>query len=99
MDRLSDLDPQETREWLEALEGVLAAEGRDRAHFLIEQLIDNARHSGAYLTFSATTAYIDTITVERQVPIPGDQNIENRIRSYTRWNALAMVVRANRHTN
>src|SRR6478672_3481376 len=99
MDRIPDLDPQETREWLEALEGVLAAEGPDRAHFLIEQLIDKARHSGAYLPFSASTAYINTIPVERQVPIPGDQNIEHRIRSYTRWNAMAMVVRANRHTN
>src|SRR6476661_4129911 len=99
MDRIPDLDPQETREWLEALEGVLAAEGPDRAHFLIEQLIDKARHSGAYLPFSANTAYINTIPVERQVPIPGDQNIEHRIRSYTRWNAMAMVVRANRHTN
>src|SRR5664279_4329256 len=57
----SDADPQETREWLDALAGVLAAEGPDRAHFLIEQLIDTARRSGAYLPFSANTAYINTI--------------------------------------
>ncbi|HMA30677.1 MAG TPA: pyruvate dehydrogenase (acetyl-transferring), homodimeric type [Casimicrobiaceae bacterium] len=99
MDRIPDIDPQETREWLAALEGVLAAEGPDRAHFLIEQLIDTARRSGAYLPFSANTAYINTIPVDSQVRIPGDQNIEHRIRSVARWNAMAMVVRANKHTN
>jgi pyruvate dehydrogenase E1 component len=99
MDRIPDLDPQETREWLDALEGVLAAEGPDRAHFLIEQLIDKARRSGAYMPFSANTAYINTIPVDKQVRIPGDQNIEHKIRSYTRWNAMAMVLRANKHTN
>ncbi|MGE5171031.1 MAG: pyruvate dehydrogenase (acetyl-transferring), homodimeric type [Rudaea sp.] len=99
MDRIPDIDPQETREWLEALDGVLAAEGPDRAHFLIEQLIDKARRSGAYLPFSANTAYINTIPVDKQVRISGDQNIERRIRSYTRWNAMAMVVRANKQSN
>src|SRR5512138_1651005 len=99
MDRIPDIDPQETREWLEALDGVLAQEGPDRAHFLIEQLIDKARRSGAYLPFSANTAYINTIPVEKQVCSPGDQNIEHRIRSISRWNAMAMVVRANKHTN
>src|SRR5690349_5299158 len=99
MDRIPDIDPQETREWLDALDGVLAAEGPDRAHFLIEQLIDKARRSGAYLPFSANTAYINTIPVEKQVRSPGDQNIEHRIRSISRWNAMAMVVRANQHTN
>ena len=99
MEIQKDLDPQETREWLDALSAVLAVEGPDRAHFLIEQLIDTARRSGAYMPFSANTAYINTIPVEAQVRIPGDQNIENRISSYTRWNAMAMVVRANKHTN
>src|SRR5438067_12945224 len=99
MDNIPDPDPQETQEWLAALEGVLTAEGPDRAHFLIEQLIDKARRSGAFLPFSANTAYINTIPVEKQVRIPGDQNIEHRIRSYARWNAMAMVVRANKHTN
>jgi pyruvate dehydrogenase E1 component len=99
MDTIPDSDPQETREWLDALDGVLAAEGPDRAHFLIERLIDKARRSGAYLPFSANTAYINTIPVETQVRIPGDQNLEHRIRSFTRWNAMAMVVRANKHTN
>src|SRR5689334_25284162 len=99
MDRIPDLDPQETREWLEALEGVLAAEGPDRAHFLIEQLIDKARRSGAYMPFSANTAYINTIPVDKQVRIPGDQNIEHKLRDCARWNAMAMVIRANRNTN
>ena len=99
MDRIPDIDPQETREWLDALDGVLEAQGPDRAHFLIEQLIDKARRSGAFLPFSANTAYVNTIPLERQVRIPGDQAIEHRIRSITRWNAMAMVVRANKHTN
>jgi pyruvate dehydrogenase E1 component len=99
MDRIPDIDPQETREWLDALDGVLDAEGPDRAHFLIEQLIDKARRSGAFLPFSANTAYINTIPVDKQVRSPGDHNLEHRIRSFTRWNAMAMVVRANKHTN
>ncbi|ACL65169.1 2-oxo-acid dehydrogenase E1 subunit, homodimeric type [Anaeromyxobacter dehalogenans 2CP-1] len=99
MDKLPDLDPQETREWLDALEGVLQREGTDRAHFLIEQLIDRARRSGAYLPFSANTAYVNTIPVEKQPRYPGDFAIEQTIRHYLRWNAMAMVVRANKHTN
>ena len=99
MDMIPDEDPQETQEWLAALEGVLAQEGPDRAHFLIEALIDKARRSGAYLPFSANTAYINTIPVDKQVKIPGDQAIEHRIRSCVRWNAMAMVVRANKDTN
>ena len=94
-----DPDPQETREWLDALDGVLETEGADRAHFLIESLIDGARRRGAHMPFSANTAYINTIPVEVQPKIPGDQAIEHRIRSYARWNAMAMVVRANKHTN
>jgi pyruvate dehydrogenase E1 component len=99
MDIQKDVDPQETREWLDALSAVLAIEGPDRAHFLIEQLIDTARRSGAYMPFSANTAYINTIPVDKQVRIPGDQSIEHTIRSYVRWNAMAMVLRANKHTN
>ena len=95
----SDHDPQETREWLDALDGVLANEGPDRAQFLIEALIDKARRSGAYLPFSANTAYINTIPADKQVKLPGDQTLEERIRSYVRWNAMAMVLRANKHTN
>jgi pyruvate dehydrogenase E1 component len=99
MDTVPDRDPQETREWLDALDGVLAAEGPDRAHFLIEQLIDKARRSGAYLPFSANTAYINTIPVEKQPKLPGDFNMEHRLRDCARWNAMAMVLRANKNTN
>jgi pyruvate dehydrogenase E1 component len=94
-----DDDPQETREWLDALEAVLEREGTDRAHFLIEQLIDRARRSGTYVPFSATTAYINTIPVEKQPRFPGDFALEQTIRHYVRWNAMAMVVRANKDTN
>ena len=99
MDIKPDLDPQETREWLDAIDGVIEHEGPDRAHFLIEQVIDKSRRSGAYMPFSANTAYINTIPVDKQIHIPGDQAIEQRIRSHVRWNAMAMVVRANKHTN
>src|SRR5512147_1661596 len=94
-----DPDPQETQEWLDALHAVLAVEGPDRAHDLIEKLIEAARQRGAYLPFSANTAYINTIPVDQQVRIPGDPEIEARIRAYVRWNAMAMVLRANKHTN
>ncbi|HEY7726219.1 MAG TPA: pyruvate dehydrogenase (acetyl-transferring), homodimeric type, partial [Anaeromyxobacteraceae bacterium] len=99
MEKPADIDPQETREWLEALAGVLEREGPHRAHFLIEQLIDRARRSGAYLPFSANTAYLNSIPVEKQAPLPGDFELEQRIRHFVRWNAMAMVVRANRRTN
>jgi pyruvate dehydrogenase E1 component len=92
----SDTDPLETREWLDALEAVLEREGPERAHFLLERLIDKARRSGAYLPYSANTAYVNTIPVHRQASIPGDQALERRIRSLIRWNALATVVQANR---
>jgi len=94
-----DPDPQETREWLDALAGVLENTGADRAHYLIEQLIDRARRRGAHMPFSANTAYINTIPTHAQARIPGDQQIEHTIRSYVRWNSMAMVVRANKHTN
>ncbi len=91
-----DIDPQETQEWLEALEAVLENEGVERAHFLIERMVDKARRSGAYLPFSANTAYVNTIPVTKQKRFPGDRAMERRIRSFIRWNAMAMVVQANR---
>ncbi len=91
-----DIDPQETREWLDALDAVLEHEGIERAHYLLERLIDKARRSGAYLPFSANTAYVNTIPVQRQERFPGDRAMERRIRSFVRWNAMAMVVQANR---
>jgi len=91
-----DIDPQETQEWLDALDGVLENEGVERAHFLMERLIDKARRSGAYLPYSAETAYVNTIPVTKQERFPGDRSMERRIRSFIRWNAMAMVVQANR---
>lgn len=94
-----DIDPQETQEWLDALETVLMNEGTERAHFLLEKLVEKARRSGAYLPYSANTAYINTIPPGKEERSPGDHALEHRIRSYIRWNAMAMVLRANRHTN
>lgn len=94
-----DADPQETREWQEALASVIEREGAERAHFLIQQMIAQAREEGINIPYSATTAYINTIPADRQPPYPGDPDIEIRIRNYIRWNAMAMVVRANRNTN
>ncbi|SDB18422.1 pyruvate dehydrogenase E1 component [Pseudidiomarina indica] len=89
-----DIDPQETREWLEALEVVLEEDGPERGHFLLENLIDKARRSGAYLPFTATTAYLNTIPASQEPTMPGNRTIEARIRAAIRWNALAMVLRA-----
>jgi pyruvate dehydrogenase E1 component len=99
MQDIPDTDPQETQEWLEALDGVLKNEGAQRAHFLLEQLVDKARRSGAYIPFSANTAYLNTIPPESEEHMPGDGELEHRIRSYVRWNAMAMVLRANKDTN
>jgi len=99
MDMPRDIDPQETREWLDAIDGVIEHVGADRAHFLIERIIDQARRRGAHVPFSANTAYINTIPVDKQPKMPGDATVEEKIRNYARWNAMAMVVRANKHTN
>lgn len=90
-----DHDPQETQEWLDALESVLEAAGDEKAHYIIEKLIDKARRSGVNLPYSANTAYVNTIPVDQQERIPGDQAMEHKLRSYIRWNAMAMVVKAN----
>ncbi|MBB1073175.1 pyruvate dehydrogenase (acetyl-transferring), homodimeric type [Rhodoferax sp. 4810] len=91
-----DHDPQETQEWLDALTAVLENEGTERAHYLLERLIERARRFGAYLPFSANTAYLNTIAVPQQPRFPGERAMERRIRSLIRWNAMAMVVQANR---
>jgi pyruvate dehydrogenase E1 component len=95
----NDIDPEETREWIESLQAVLEQDGSERAHYLIEQLVAITRKSGFDVPFSANTAYLNTIPVERQAQFPGDATIEQRIRSYVRWNAMMMVLRANKHTN
>ena len=94
-----DMDPEETREWLESLQAVIEREGADRAHFLLENLIDTARRAGSNLPYSANTGYINTIPETREEHTPGDPAIEWRIRSLIRWNALAMVVQANRESS
>ena len=94
-----DTDAQETQEWVEALEGVIANEGAERAHFLIEKLIEEGREEGINIPYSATTQYINTIPANQQPKYPGDADMEIKLHSYIRWNAMAMVVRANKHTN
>ncbi len=91
-----DIDQQETQEWLSALESVLEIEGPERAHFLLEKMIDQIRRSGVNLAHSSNTAYVNTIPPQLQLPVAGDVAMEARIRHLIRWNAAAMVVRANR---
>ena len=92
----NDPDSLETQEWLDALEAVLEREGAERAHYLLEKLIDKARRSGAYLPYNAQTAYINTIPPHMEERSPGDHALEERIRSYCRWNAMIMVAKANK---
>ena len=96
MAETSDIDAQETREWLDALEAVIEREGPERAHFLLEALVDHARRSGAHIPFSPNTAYLNTIPPSAEARSPGDHALEWRIRSLIRWNAMAMVIQANR---
>jgi len=91
-----DIDSVETGEWLESIDSVLTQHGPERAHFLLNRMIDFARRSGAYLPYSPNTAYLNTITPGRQPGYPGDRSLERRIEACIRWNAMAMVVRANR---
>ncbi len=99
MELQPDIDPQETQEWLDALDSVIVSAGGERAHFLLQKLIEKARRSGAYLPYSARTAYINTIPTGKEAHSPGNNAIEHRVRSYVRWNAMAMVLRANKETN
>jgi pyruvate dehydrogenase E1 component len=94
-----DEDPQETREWLESIESVASVEGRSRAHYLIDQMLDfDANRHGDFYG-RVTTPYVNTIPADRQQPYPGDLAVERRINAYIRWNALAMVLRAGKHSN
>ncbi|MCX7150395.1 MAG: pyruvate dehydrogenase (acetyl-transferring), homodimeric type, partial [Rhodocyclales bacterium] len=92
----SDADPQETREWLDALQAVIAQEGPGRAHFLLEQLIALGHQTGINMPYSANTEYINSIPADQQPITPGDYEMEQKIRDYARWNALVMVLRANK---
>ena len=92
----NDSDPQETKEWLDAIHSVIRAEGLERAHFLIERIAERATRDGSPLPYAMTTPYRNTIPPEKEAPMPGDLFMERRIRSLVRWNALAMVLRANK---
>ncbi|MGX4640765.1 pyruvate dehydrogenase (acetyl-transferring), homodimeric type [Massilia sp. SYSU DXS3249] len=92
----NDPDTLETQEWLQALEAVIENEGTDRAHYLMERLVDLARRRGAHIPFSSNTAYVNTIPAHLNVNCPGNLEYEERLRSWMRWNAMAMVVKANR---
>ncbi|MGH0035123.1 MAG: pyruvate dehydrogenase (acetyl-transferring), homodimeric type [Myxococcota bacterium] len=94
-----DNDPQETEEWLEALDSVFEREGIERAHYLVGRLVRRARRKGAHLPYSLNTAYINTIAEALERKSPGDRTLEHRIRSIIRWNAMAMVVQANRESS
>ncbi|QDC70798.1 pyruvate dehydrogenase (acetyl-transferring), homodimeric type [Candidatus Methylopumilus universalis] len=95
MASIPDIDNQETQEWLDALNAVIETEGVERAHFLIESMIDQARRSGVNLPYKATTAYVNTIPTHLQQRHPGNPDMERRIRALIRWNAIMMVLRAN----
>src|SRR5215212_1599496 len=92
----NDADSQETREWVDALSAVIEAQGRERGHFPLEQLLEQARQEGIDMPFSATTGYVNTIEPDDEERCPGNLEIEERLRAYMRWNAMAMVVKANR---
>ncbi|MDO9093455.1 MAG: pyruvate dehydrogenase (acetyl-transferring), homodimeric type [Rubrivivax sp.] len=92
----ADTDSQETREWLDALSAVIGAEGEDRAHFLLEQLLEHARQNSIDMPFSANTGYVNTIEPQDEEHSPGNLELEGRLRAYMRWNAMALVVKANR---
>ncbi|MDL2354689.1 MAG: pyruvate dehydrogenase (acetyl-transferring), homodimeric type [Pseudomonadota bacterium] len=92
----NDPDTLETKEWLEALEAVIENEGPERAHYLMERLVDLARRRGAHIPFSSNTAYVNTIPTHLEQHCPGNLEFEERLRSWMRWNAMAMVVKANR---
>jgi len=91
-----DIDPVETQDWLESIDSVMRARGPQRAQFLLEKLVDFTRRSGTYLPFKPNTAYLNTISKAQQPDYPGDRSLERRNEAYIRWNALAMVVQANR---
>src|SRR6516162_7649843 len=93
-----DTDVAETNEWLDSLNGVLQTSGPDRARFLLTQLKNTANRQGVAIPFTANTPYINTIPADQQPPFPGSREIERRIKSLIRWNAMAMVVRANKHS-
>ncbi|MFW2589708.1 pyruvate dehydrogenase (acetyl-transferring), homodimeric type [Sagittula sp. SSi028] len=98
-DTPQDVDPVESQEWQEAIEDVIERDGADRAHFLLDKAVQRARAAGAKLPFSATTPYQNTISPDDEVEVPGDQEMEWRIRTINRWNAMATVVKRNKESS
>jgi pyruvate dehydrogenase E1 component len=94
-----DTDPEETQEWIESIEGAIQEHGTERARFLLEKLIDFAERQGARMPFNTNTPFINTIQPFEQKTFPGDRSIERRIKSLVRWNAMAMVTRANKESD
>jgi Pyruvate dehydrogenase complex, dehydrogenase (E1) component len=94
-----DIDPQETNEWIDSLNSVIENDGPSRASYLLNKVINQAYKSGLVLPDTRTTPYINTIPPETETKSPGDQNIEKKIRAYIRWNAAAMVVKANKKSS
>ena len=94
-----DIDPIETSEWIESLNSVIENDGASRASYLLNKVLDQAYKSGLVLPDTRTTPYINTIPPEIEVKSPGDLNIEKKIRAYIRWNAAAMVVKANKKSS
>ncbi len=99
IERIGDSDPLETREWRDALGAVVDFEGADRAHFLLGEMVAEARRRGAPVPYSINTPYLNTIPPGKELPHPGDRAIEHRIRSMIRWNALAIVLKANKDSS
>jgi pyruvate dehydrogenase E1 component len=97
--RIDDEDPIETREWLDSIDSVISQHGPERAHFILNKMVDYARRTGTYLPFSHNTAYLNTIPVGMQPSYPGDRALEKRIEAIIRWNAMAMVVQANKKSS
>ncbi|MFZ2236371.1 MAG: pyruvate dehydrogenase (acetyl-transferring), homodimeric type, partial [Dokdonella sp.] len=91
-----DMDPVESQEWTESLRAVISADGPERAHYLLERMVEEARRSGSNPPFQPTTEYINTIPANAETRSPGDAAMEWKIRTLIRWNAMAMVVRCNR---
>ncbi|MCA9165964.1 MAG: hypothetical protein KDA62_23415, partial [Planctomycetales bacterium] len=99
VEHIEDIDPAETQEWLESLEYVLNSRGPERVNYLLSVLERKARRAGVDRPAALNTSYINSIPVDKQPPYPGNREIERRIKSIIRWNAMAMVVRANRQSD
>ena len=99
VNQLPDIDPEETQEWLDSLDGVVDVHGKTRARFLVSKLLERARELQVGFPATVSTPYVNTIPAEREPWFPGDELIERRIRAFIRWNAAVMVIKANKHAD